>query len=293
MTRIAFVGLGIMGSPMACNLARAGYEVVGFTRTPAKADALVAAGGEVAGSLLEAVHGADAVLTMLPDSPDVEAVLLGPGGAIENSAPGTYVIDMSTIRPAVSRRVAAAAEAHGLLPLDAPVSGGEHGAIEATLSVMAGGSAEAFEAALPILESIGRTIVHVGPAGAGQTVKAANQLVVAGIMQLVSEALVLVDAHGVDQHRAVEVLAGGLAGSAVLDRKSAAMLTGDFQPGFRINLHHKDLGIVLEAARERDVAVPLGAMAAVLMGAARAQGDGELDHSALIRGVQRMSGASV
>jgi 2-hydroxy-3-oxopropionate reductase len=289
--RAAFIGLGIMGAPMAINVLRAGHDVVGFTRTPSRGAGLVEAGGELASTREEAVSGADAVITMLPDSPDVTNVMFAEeDGVLARAAPGTLVIDMSTIRPAAAREVAGAATHARLRPLDAPVSGGEQGAVEGTLSIMVGGEEAAFEAARPLLAAMGTTIVHVGPAGAGQTVKAANQLMVAGIIELVAEALVLLDAQGVDPDRAVEVLSGGLAGSAVLDRKAGAMIAREFRPGFRVDLHHKDLGIVLETAREVGVAIPLGSMAALLMGALRSQGDGALDHAALLRGVERLSG---
>ena len=290
MTRIAFIGLGIMGSPMACNLVRASHDVVGHMRTPAKSQPLVAAGGTATETLAEAVTDAEVIVTMLPDSPDVAAVILGDEGVLAHAKPGTLIIDMSTIRPDVARRVAEAATTRGFGVLDAPVSGGEQAAIEGTLSIMVGGDAVDFEAAQPILGAVGSTIVHVGPAGAGQTVKAANQLIVAGTIELVSEALVLLEAYGLDTELGVSVLAGELAGSTVLQRKSAGMRARNFAPGFRVDLHHKDLGIVLDAAREVGVAIPLGAATAVLMGALRAQGDGSLDHSALLLGVERLTG---
>ncbi|WP_203416261.1 2-hydroxy-3-oxopropionate reductase [Jiangella ureilytica] len=292
MTAIGFIGLGVMGGPMAANLVKAGFEVTGYNRSPEKTQRLVAAGGRGAASAAEAVEGADVVITMLPDSPDVESVLLGSGddGVIARLAAGTTVVDMSTIRPDVARSLAAAGAQRGVGVLDAPVSGGEQGAIDATLSVMAGGDAATFEAARPVLDAVGKTIVHVGPAGAGQTVKAANQLIVGGTLQLVAEALVFLDAHGVDRARAVEVLAGGLAGSAVLDRKAPAMLAANFRPGFRVDLHHKDLGIVTAAAREAGVAIPVGALVATLMGSLRAQGHGDHDHGALLLQVERLSG---
>ena len=297
MTAIGFIGLGVMGGPMAANLVKAGFEVTGYNRSPEKTQRLVAAGGRGAASAAEAADGADVVITMLPDSPDVEAVLLGGGGhdgdgVIARLAPGTTVVDMSTIRPDVARSLAAAGAERGIGVLDAPVSGGEQSAIDATLSVMAGGETATFEAARPVLEAVGSTIVHVGPAGAGQTVKAANQLIVGGTLQLVAEALVFLDAHGVDRARAVEVLAGGLAGSAVLDRKAPAMLAANFRPGFRVDLHHKDLGIVTAAARDAEVAIPVGALVATLMGSLRAQGHGDLDHGALLLQVEQLSGRS-
>jgi 2-hydroxy-3-oxopropionate reductase len=176
--------------------------------------------------------------------------------------------------------------------LDAPVSGGEQGAIDGSLSIMVGGAAEDFESARPVLDVLGATVVHVGPSGSGQTVKAANQLIVAGIIELVAEALTFLDAYDVDLEPAVQVLAGGLAGNRILDRKAAGMIKHELQPGFRIDLHHKDLGIVLDSARAAGVVIPIGAVVAQLMASARAQGHGDLDHSALILGVEQLSGRS-
>jgi 2-hydroxy-3-oxopropionate reductase len=292
MTTVAVIGLGIMGGPMAANLLQAGYDVVGCNRTPGKVARLVAQGGRGAADVAEAVRDADVVLTMLPDSPDVEAVVLGEGGVLDSAKPGTLLIDASTIRPDVSVRLAEAAGERGIRAVDAPVSGGEAGAVEGSLSIMVGGDAEDVAAARPVLEAVGRTIVHVGPAGAGQTVKAANQLIVAGTIELVAEALVFLEAHGVDTEAAVQVLAGGLAGNRILDRKAAGMIAREFRPGFRVDLHHKDLGIVTAAAREAGVAIPVGALVAQLMGALRAEGHGSLDHSALLLLVEQLSGRS-
>jgi len=290
MTTIAFIGLGIMGSPMSVHLAEAGHRVVGYNRTPDKAAPLVAAGGHAARSVATAVADAEVVCLMVPDSPDVQDVLAGAGGVFENARPGTLVIDFSSIRPDVTVALAERAAEGGLRLLDAPVSGGEAGARNAALSIMVGGAAEDFEEAKPILDSVGTTVVHVGPSGSGQTVKAANQLVVAATIQALSEALVFLEAYGVDTEAALEVLGGGLAGSRVLDQKKQNMLTRSFEPGFRIALHHKDLGIVTAAAREAGVVVPLGSLVAQLMASANAVGDGDLDHSALVRGVERLSG---
>ncbi|MEL5953574.1 2-hydroxy-3-oxopropionate reductase [Streptomyces sp. CLV115] len=290
MTDIAFIGLGVMGAPMCRNLVDAGHDVVGFNRSPARVEALVAAGGRGADSIAAAVRDADVVITMLPDSPDVEAVVLGDGGVLESARDGVILIDCSTVRPETSRAVAEAAARRGIRPLDAPVSGGEGAAIDGALSIMVGGEPDVFEAAKPILEAMGTTILHVGEAGSGQTVKAANQLIVAGTIELVSEALVFLRASGVDLESAVRVLAGGLAGNAILDRKSAGMIGRRFEPGFRVDLHHKDLGIALTAARDAGVAVPMGALAGSLMASLRAQGSGSLDHSALLLQVERLSG---
>jgi 2-hydroxy-3-oxopropionate reductase len=288
--KVAFIGLGIMGRPMAANLVGAGFDVIGHSRRRVSADPLVAAGGRWADTVADAVQDADAIITMLPDSPDVEGVALGPDGVVNNAAADALYLDMSSIRPDVARQVAAAGTERGLRCLDAPVSGGERGAIDGTLSIMVGGAAEDVAAARPLLDVMGATILHVGPAGAGQTVKAANQLIVAGNIALVAEALVFLQAQGVDVEAAVEVLRGGLAGSTVLDRKAATMLAGDFTPGFRIELHDKDLAIFTTSAREAGVVTLLGGLLAQLTGAARAQGDGALDHSALMRVVQRLSG---
>jgi 2-hydroxy-3-oxopropionate reductase len=290
MTSVGFIGLGIMGAPMARNLLAAGLAVTGFNRSPSRVEQFTADGGQGAASVAEAVRQADVVATMLPDSPDVEAVLAGPDGVFASARPGTLLIDFSTIRPDVAARLAADAAGRGFALLDAPVSGGEQGAVDGTLSIMAGGTAEAFAAAGEVFAAVGKTIAHVGPAGAGQTVKAANQLIVAGTIELVAEAIVFLEAHGVDPETAVRVLAGGLAGNAILQRKAPGMLARDFRPGFRIDLHHKDMGIVTEAARQAGVALPLGTAAAGLVAAARAQGMGGLDHTALLRTVELLSG---
>ncbi len=290
---VAVIGLGIMGGHMAANLVKAGYDVIGYNRSRPKVDALVDAGGRGADSIAEAVQGADVIITMVPDSPDVEEVAQGEDGIFAAAKPGTVWVDCSTIRPDVSARLAEAGREAGIRVLDAPVSGGEAGAREAKLSIMVGGEESDFEQVRPILEAIGSTIVLVGPAGSGQTVKAANQLIVAGNYQLVAEAIVFLRAYGVDTEAALKVLAGGLAGSTVMNRKGASMLAGDFAPGFRIDLHHKDMGIIIEAARAKGVTIPLGAVSAQLIAALRAQGDGGLDHSALLRGVERLSGQKV
>ncbi|MDQ4118364.1 MAG: 2-hydroxy-3-oxopropionate reductase [Actinomycetota bacterium] len=292
MSTIGFVGLGIMGGPMACHLARAGHDVVGHNRSPEKTAPLVEAGGRAASSVAEAVGGADVVALMLPDSPDVESVLTGDGGVFDAAKPGTLVIDFSTIRPDVAADLAARASDRGLRMIDAPVSGGQAGAENAALSIMIGGAREDVDTARPLLDVVGKTVVHVGPAGAGQTVKAANQLIVAGNIALVAEAITFLRAHGADLPAAVEVLGGGLAGSAVLNQKASGMLDGEFAPGFRIDLHHKDMGIVTEAAREAGVATPVTALVAQLVAATRAAGDGGLDHSALLRTIERLGGGT-
>ncbi len=292
MTTVAFIGLGIMGGPMAGNLVKAGFEVVGYNRSPDKVKTLVDAGGRGAASVAEAVRGADVIITIVPDSPDVEDVTGGDDGVFANAEKGALYIDMSSIRPDVAMRVAEAGRKAGLRVLDAPVSGGEAGAIEGNLSIMVGGEPADFEAARPVLDAVGKTIVHVGPAGSGQTVKAANQLIVAGNIQMLAEAVVFLEAHGVDMKAALQVLGGGLAGSTVLNRKGANMLAREFTPGFRLALHHKDMGIVTSAAREAGVVIPLGSAVAQLIAALVARGDGGLDHSGLLKLVTELSGRS-
>jgi 2-hydroxy-3-oxopropionate reductase len=290
MSAIGFIGLGIMGSPMACHLARAGHTVTGYNRSPGRAGTLIEVGGREARSIEEAVKNADVVAVMVPDSPDVQDVLLSESGVFAHAQPGTLVIDFSSIRPDVTAELAQEATRRGLRLIDAPVSGGEPGARSASLSIMVGATADDFAAAEAILDIVGETIVHVGPNGAGQTVKAANQLIVAGNIELLAEAITFLRAYGVDLEAAVKVLGGGLAGSSVLNQKAPKMLSRNFDPGFRIELHHKDMGIVSSAAREAGIAIPLGAVVTQLMASAVANGDGGLDHSGLLRGVERLSG---
>lgn len=291
-TRIAFIGLGIMGAPMARNLLAGGYGVTAYNRDSAKAEAFVKDGGRAAKTIAEAVKDADVVITMVPASPQVEEVILHKGGVLENMREGGLVIDMSSITPQTSVEVANAAKEKGIRTLDAPVSGGEAGAVEGALSIMVGGDQETFEAAKPVFEALGKTIVLCGPHGSGQTVKAANQLIVAVNIEAVAEAVVFLEKSGVDLTAALDVLNGGLAGSTVLTRKKNSILAGNYKPGFKIDLHHKDMGIVTDAARAVGAAVPAGALVAQLVAALRQQGDGDLDHSALVRGVKRLSGES-
>jgi len=286
VTRIGFIGLGIMGAPMAAHLATAGHQVIGHIRRPEAGQRLIAAGGTTATSIADTVADADVVITMLPNHPEVEQVVLGPDGVITRAPDNALLIDMSTIRPETAIRIADL----GIRSLDAPVSGGQAGAENATLAIMVGGDADDVAYARPLFEVLGKTIVHVGPHGAGQTVKAANQLVVGGIYALVSEAIVLLEASGVDPVAGLDVLAGGLAGSRILDLKRASMINREFTPGFRVDLHHKDMGIAIDAARQADVALPVTGLVAQLMAAARAMGYGQLDHSALLRVVESLSG---
>lgn len=293
LPKVAWIGLGIMGSPMSENLIKAGYNVTGYTLEAEKLARLAANGGTAADSIAAAVRDADVIVTMVPASPQVEAIAYGEDGILAHARRGALLIDTSSITPQTSIDLAKAAADKGIRVLDAPVSGGEAGAVEAVLSIMVGGEAADFDRARPLLEALGRTVVHCGPHGAGQTVKAANQLIVAVNIQACAEAVVFLEKSGVDLSAALEVLGGGLAGSTVLARKKDNFLDRDFAPGFRIDLHHKDMGIVTDAARTVGAALPVGAVVANLVASLRAQGDGGLDHSALLRGVERLSGLPV
>jgi 2-hydroxy-3-oxopropionate reductase len=292
--RIALLGTGIMGGHMARRLAEAGFAVTVWNRTVSKTADLMALGVRIAPHPSTACEGADVVLVMLSNGPVVEQVLFSDDGTgrkpAEVMSAGSVLLVMSSIPVAFCQSQAARLAEKGVHYGDAPVSGGEPGAQNATLSIMVGGSEDDFASAKPILETVGKTIVHVGPNGAGQTVKAANQLIVAGNIELLAEAITFLQAYGVDIDAAVKVLGGGLAGSAVLDQKAQKMLDRNFDPGFRIALHHKDLGIVTAAAREAGVVIPLGAVVAQLMASAMANGDSGLDHSGLLLGVERLSG---
>ena len=279
---IGFIGLGIMGRPMAKNLMEAGYELVLYNRTREKAEELAGDGVTVAESPREVAEQSDIIITMLPDSPEVREAVAGEGGVFEGIKEGSLVVDMSTISPMIAEELAADAGERGVGLLDAPVSGGEPGAEDGTLSIMAGGSEEDFERARPLFDILGKTVVHVGEAGAGQVVKACNQIVVALIIEAVSEALVLGSKAGVDPAKVIEVLAGGLAGNKVMEAKKSFFLEHDFDPGFRIDLHHKDLGIALAAGREYGVALPVTAIVSQMLEALKAKGSGDRDHSALL-----------
>lgn len=279
MTQIGFIGLGIMGAPMAANLVKAGHKVRAHSRGPIPGDL----GVEVVDSIAAACAGAELVITMLPDSPDVQEVALGADGVLASLAPGAIYVDMSTIRPDVAREVAQAAATAGIGVLDAPVSGGQAGAEDAVLSIMVGGDQEVFDRAEPVLRAMGTTVVRVGDSGAGQVVKAANQMMVATHLQALAEAVVFLRAHDADLDSALTVLGGGLAGSTVLERKSRNVKEGDFQPGFRIELHNKDLGIINDAARDKGLALPATALVTQLVQALKTRGDGGLDHIALYK----------
>ena len=290
--RVGFVGLGVMGKPMARNLLAAGHELVVFSRTRASVDEVAESAPTqptAAASAREVAEQADVVILMLPDSPQVREVLDGDDGLLAGAREGSLVIDMSTISPVVTREIAAECAERGIGWVDAPVSGGDVGAREATLSIMAGGSDEDFARAKPLFEALGKTIVHVGPVGSGQVVKACNQVVVALTIEAVSEALVLGSKAGVDPATIIEVLSGGLAANKVMEVRGRNFLEHDFTPGFRIDLHHKDLGIALQTAREYGVALPNTAAVDQMLQALRSNGRGDRDHSALLTHIEDLA----
>ncbi|MGE2834890.1 2-hydroxy-3-oxopropionate reductase [Mycobacterium sp. SMC-4] len=290
---IGFIGLGVMGMPMAGHLLDAGHQVVAFNRSRAKVDELEARGAVAGTSPAQVGEKSDVVVTMLPDSPDVEEVLFGTDGVVSTLRSGALVIDCSTISPDAAVAIAERLAEKDIAFVDAPVSGGDVGAIAGTLAVMMGGDGPAVQRAAGVLAAVAATLVHVGPVGAGQLVKAANQMLVAGNIALVAEAVTLLQRTGVDVDSALTVLGGGLAASKVLEVKAPKMLARDFAPGFRIDLHHKDLKIALAAAEAAGIAVPLTGVITQLVQALRSAGDGGLDHSALLRALERLSGAAV
>jgi 2-hydroxy-3-oxopropionate reductase len=284
--KIGFIGLGIMGRPMAHNLITAGLELVVNSRHRSSGEELTDRGAQWADSPGAVAEEVDTIITMLPDSPQVSEVLDGDNGILNTAREGTLVIDMSTISPVVTVRLAAAARDKGVGLVDAPVSGGDVGAKNGTLSIMVGGSAEDFAQAEPLFEPLGKTVVHVGGVGAGQVVKACNQIVVALTIEAVSEALVLGSKAGVDPAKILDVLSGGLAANRVMEMRRDNFLKHDFTPGFRIDLHHKDLGIALAAGREYGVPLPVTAIVDQMLQALRVGGHGSEDHSALLRVVE-------
>jgi 2-hydroxy-3-oxopropionate reductase len=279
---IGFIGLGIMGRPMAKNLLKAGHSLVVHNRSRAAVEDLKAAGAAAATSSREVAERADVIITMLPSSPDVELVALGADGIIHGARRGQTHVDMSTISPIVSKKVGEALAGKGVDSLDAPVSGGEKGAIEGTLSIMVGGDKAVFERVLPILQAMGRTITHMGPLGSGGFTKLANQIIVAVNLTALGEALTLASKAGLDRELTLKALGGGLAGSRCLDQKTPNYLAGQYNPGFKIDLHYKDLGLIMESARELGVPLPATAVVQELFKALRVRGRGGLDHSGVI-----------
>lgn len=290
MERIGFIGLGVMGKPMAANLLKAGFPLVVHNRSAAAVEELTTAGAAAADSPKDVALQADVVITMLPDSPDVERVALGADGILAGLRSGMLLIDMSTISPAMSKQIAESFAQKGVLSLDAPVSGGDVGAKQGTLSIMVGGPQEAFDRARPILEVMGKNIVHIGETGAGQVTKACNQIVVAITIQAVAEAMTLAAKAGVDPAKVRDALLGGFAQSKILDVHGQRILDRNFQPGFRTKLHRKDLAIALQTARELSVPLAATAQVAEFMNGLLAQNKGDLDHSALALLVEQLAG---
>ena len=278
---IGFIGLGIMGKPMARNLVGAGYRVIALNRSSGPVDELVAAGATTAATPRDVAAQSDVVITMLPDSPDVESVALGDDGIVAGIRTGALWIDMSTIAPATTKRVAEQLAARGATSVDAPVSGGEKGAIDATLSIMAGGSDAAFERAKPIFEALGKNIVHVGELGAGQVTKACNQIVVGVTIEAVAEALALAEASGVDPVKVRAALLGGFAQSKILEVHGQRMIDRAFTPGFKSKLHRKDMNIAANAGDERGLDLGAAKLVRERFDVLIERGQGELDHSAL------------
>ena len=291
--KIGFIGLGIMGKPMAKNLIKAGFSLVVHNRSRPAVDELARLGATPAGSPREIASSVDTIITMLPNSPDVEAVALGANGIKEGATKGQLFIDMSTINPIVSQKIASELEPLGIAMVDAPVSGGEKGAIDAALSIMAGGRSQDFERALPIFNALGKTITHMGPLGSGGFTKLANQIIVAINLTAIGEALVFGSKAGVDPQKMIRALAGGLAGSKCLDQKSEKILAGDFAPGFKIDLHFKDLNLIHEAARSIGVPIPTAAFVEQMFAALRVRGRGGLDHSGVITFFEDLAGVQV
>jgi 2-hydroxy-3-oxopropionate reductase len=286
---IGFIGLGIMGRPMAHNLLRAGFPLVIDNRHQEVTDELIAAGATSSTRPREIAASCAVLITMLPSSSHVEEVLLGPDGVSAGAHKGLIVIDMSTISPVITSTLAARLAEHGVIMLDAPVSGGDKGAIAGTLSIMVGGDEDAFQHCLPIFQALGKTIVRVGESGAGQVVKACNQIVVALAYEAVSEALVLGSKAGVDPAKILQVLGGGLAANRVMELRGATMLAHDFTPGGRVSLHHKDLGIALETGRRYGVPLPVTAIVDQMFAALEVKGLSGLDHSALLLHLEELA----
>jgi len=291
MEKVGFLGLGIMGAAMARNLVEAGHGLVVHNRTRAKARELAGHGAQVADSPREVAEKSDVVVTMLPGPPEIEEVVAGKNGLLEGAAAGSLIIDMSTSSPALARELSRTAKDGGVGMLDAPVSGGDVGAVEGTLSIMVGGDEKDFERVRPLFEAMGETVIHVGGTGAGQTVKACNQVVVALVIEAVSEALLLGSKAGVAPERLVGVLSGGLAASRVLEVKAAKILSRGFAPGGKVEYHRKDLGIALESGRDHGAALPVTALVNQMFGALVAKGRGGWDHSALITLIEEWSGS--
>jgi 2-hydroxy-3-oxopropionate reductase len=288
--KIGFIGLGIMGRPMALNIRRAGYELFVHARRAESMAPLIEAGAVACASSAEAARQATLIFTMVSDTPDVEQVILGERGVLEGARAGSVVVDMSTISPSATKAMADKLRAHGVEMLDAPVSGGDVGAVDGTLSIMVGGSADAFARAKPLFEVMGKNIVHVGGNGAGQICKSCNQVVIGHTIAGVGEAMLLARASGVDPAKVREALLGGFANSRVLELHGQRMIDGDYEPGFKTRLYQKDMRLVLEAAHELGLALPGAALTAQYVNALMGRALGELDCSAIYRVQEALNG---
>ncbi|MDF2590777.1 MAG: 2-hydroxy-3-oxopropionate reductase [Clostridia bacterium] len=291
--KIGFIGLGIMGKPMAKNLVKAGYELVVLDINKPAVEELVALGAKAGQSNIDVASQCEIIITMLPNSPHVKAVVLGEGGVIEGAKPGTIVIDMSSIAPLASREIFAALAAKGIELLDAPVSGGEPKAIDGTLSVMVGGTKEIFDRCYDIMKAMAGSVVYVGESGAGNIAKLCNQIVVAINIAAVSEALILAKKAGVDPDLVFQAIRGGLAGSTVMEAKAPMIMDRNFKPGFRIDLHIKDLNNVLETSHGVGVSLPLSAQLMEMMQAIKLDGCGVEDHSSIVKYYEKLANIEV
>ncbi len=289
MAKIGFIGLGIMGKPMSRNLMKAGHELVVYDVRPEPVEELAAEGAARGLSPKDVASRSDVVITMLPDGPEVEAVILGPNGVLEAARQGLIVVDMSSISPVVARKVGEECARRGVEFLDAPVSGGEPGAINATLAIMVGGEEAVFQKVLPIFQAMGKSVTLTGPVGAGNVTKLANQIMVAANIAAIGEALALAAKAGVNPETVFHAVKGGLAGSAALNAKAPMILARNFQPGFRIRLHHKDLRNALAAAEAHGVSLPLTSLVQQMLVALIAEGEGDLDHSGIVRFTERLA----
>ena len=291
--KVGFVGLGIMGKPMARNLLKAGFGLTVHNRSKPPVDELVSVGARAADSPSACAEGMDVVVTMLPDSSDSETVILGDNGVLAGARKGATIVDMSSIAPAASQKIAAACEAKGVDALDAPVSGGEPGAIAGQLAIMVGGKNDVFERCEPVFKAVGTSYVLCGGYGAGNTTKLANQIIVAANIEAVGEALVLVRKAGLDPNTVFEAIRGGLAGSNVLNAKGPMMIDGNFKPGFRVRLHQKDLANALLTGKELGVPLPVTALVQQMVGALVNNGKGELDHSGIATFIEDMADTKI
>jgi 2-hydroxy-3-oxopropionate reductase len=293
MKKIGFIGLGIMGKPMAMNLIKAGYSLTVYDINPEPVKEVVAAGAAKGSSSSDVAAKSEVVITMLPNSPDVKKAMLGQGGVLEGAKPGTILVDMSSIAPLVSQEVEAEARKKGVEMLDAPVSGGEPKAIDGTLSIMVGGKQEVFDQVEDILKVMGASAVLVGDIGSGNTTKLANQIIVALNIAAMSEAMVLATKAGVDPEKVFQAIRGGLAGSTVLNAKVPLALDGNFKPGFRIELHIKDLANALDTAHELGVPVPLASGVMEIMQALKVDGKAGDDHGGIIQFYEKLAKVQV